>query len=73
MPAESSWADHENKKNGRAAFIIPSNIMKGIAFDIFTNSSLLMNIGPNKSAASNSLIETRCDGGISSTTILVNI
>ena len=59
MPAESSWADQANRKKGKAAFIIPSNIKAGTTLDIFTKSSLSINKGPKRREANNSLIETK--------------
>ena len=59
MPAESSWADQANRKKGKAAFIIPSNIKAGTTLDICTKSSLLINKGPKRREANNSLIETK--------------
>ena len=59
IPAVSSYADQAKRKNGKAAFIIPSRIKEGITLDIFKNSSLLINKGPSKRAASKSLIDTK--------------
>ena len=59
IPAVSSWADQAKRKNGKAAFIIPSKIKEGITLDIFKSSSLLMNNGPSRRVARKSLIDTR--------------
>ena len=51
--------DQANRKKGKAAFIIPSNIKAGTTLDICTKSSLPINKGPNRREANNSLIETK--------------
>ena len=59
VPAVSSCADQAYRKNGKAAFMIPSKNKEGITLVILSRSDFLMNNGPNNKEAKKSLIKTK--------------